>query len=425
MPGENHVSKGQSFLCGSPAATERENVSAWTSPRTHARVAYNWPVLTSAPAAAAQTETPAATSARLLSLDVFRGGTVAAMILVNNPGSGKAVYAPFEHAAWHGWTFTDLVFPFFLWIAGVSITFSFAKRVARGDDRGRLLLHIAKRSFLIWLLGFILTGLPTFHLSTIRIPGVLARIAVCYLIAGTIFLFTGTRGRLAWTAGLLAVYWILMKFVPVPGYGAGILEVPGNFAWYVDGLFLQGHMYSATKTWDPEGIVSTLPAIATTLFGIFAGQILQSARGAAEKASWLFLTGNVLLFAGLMLSTWMPINKKLWTTSFSVFMAGMAFCVFACCYWLIDVQGWRRFAKPFEIFGLNAIALYFFSGLLGKLAYLIHLTPNLTLQGWLFGTLFAPVGPPALASLLYAAAMVLTCFGIAYVMYRQRWFVRF
>ena len=225
------------------------------------------------------------------------------MIMVNNGGS-SAAYPQLKHAAWHGWTFTDLVFPFFLWIVGVSITLSFAKRVERGDDRGKLLAHVIRRSALIFLIGLFLNGFPYFNMATIRIPGVLQRIAVCYLIAATIFLFTRTRARIIWTAGFLAVYWLLMKIY-------GDLTVEGNFARYVDGLFLNGHMYSQTKTWDPEGLVSTLPAIANTLFGIFCGEMLRLKLSAEQKTGWLFLTGNCLVLAGLLLSTWMPINKMM------------------------------------------------------------------------------------------------------------------
>ena len=360
--------------------------------------------------------TPAAN--RILSLDVFRGGTIAAMILVNNPGTWDHIHAPFEHAEWHGWTFTDLVFPFFLWIIGVSITLSFAKRIARGDGRAGLLLHIVRRSLLILALGWFLNLFPYFHFATFRIPGVLPRIAVCYLIAASIFLFTKSRGRIAWIVALLSGYWLLMKLYPVPGYGAGILEQQGNFAQYVDGLVLQGHMWVQSKTWDPEGIVSTLPAIATVLFGTLAGQLLQSKRTMEEKASSMFFLGNMLLFAGLMLSTWMPINKKLWTSSFSVFMAGMAMVVFASCYWVIDVRKRQKWGKPFSIYGMNAIVVFALSSLMAKVLGLMKL------QTPIYQNVFAPLASPENASLLYALANVAFFYAIAYAMYRKKWFVR-
>jgi predicted acyltransferase len=362
-------------------------------------------------------------STRLLSLDVFRGGTIAAMILVNNPGSWSNVYAPLLHADWHGWTFTDLVFPFFLWIVGVSITFSLARRVAAGDGRGKLMVHVLRRSALIFLLGLLLNGFPYYRLATIRIPGVLQRIAICYLIAAAIFLFTRTRGRVISIAVVLSLYWVLMMYAPVPGFDPGGLDVQGNFAQYVDGLFLSGHMYSQTKTWDPEGIVSTLPSIATALFGVLAGQLLRSGLTPERITAWMFFSGNLMIFGGLMLSTWMPINKKLWTASFSVFMAGMAWVVFACCYWLVDVLGWKRFARPFAIYGMNAITVYVLSGLLARMLGIIRVDGR-PLQAVLYENVFVTLASPKNASLLYALANVLLLYGAAYVMHRRKWFVR-
>jgi predicted acyltransferase len=352
---------------------------------------------------------------RLQSLDVFRGGTIAAMILVNNPGS-PAAYAPLKHVAWHGWTFTDLVFPFFLWIVGVAVTLSFGKRMERGDNRGKLLLHTLKRAAMIFAIGLFLNGFPYFNLSTIRIPGVLQRIAVCYLIAAAIFLYTETRGRIVWTLGLLAAYWAMMT-------AGGDWTVENNFARYVDGLFLSGHMYSQTKTWDPEGIVSTLPAIATVLFGIFAGQMLKLRRSDEEKAVWLFFTGSCLVFTGLMLSTWMPINKMIWTSSYSIFTAGIAFVVFACAYWLTDVKGWRRYAKPLAIYGMNAIALYVLAGIFARLLSLIRIGGN-SLRSLIWRNVFEPLAPAPEASLLFSIAHVLLFFAIAYWFYRKNWIVR-
>jgi predicted acyltransferase len=365
----------------------------------------------------------ASVAGRILSLDVFRGGTIAAMILVNNPGTWSAIYPPFEHAEWHGWTFTDLVFPFFLWIVGVSITLSTAKRVERGDDRGRLFLHIVRRSVLIYAVGALLTLVPYFRFATMRIPGVLPRIAVCYLIGATIFLFTGLRGRVLWIAGLLTVYWVMVMQYP--------LQPPREtLEAHIDTMLLSGHMWSqsAKEGYDPEGLVSTLPAIATVLFGILAGMLLQAKRSMEEKAAWLFFTGNLLLFAGLELSTWMPINKKLWTSSFSVFMAGMAFVVFACCYWAVDVKGWKRFSRPFAIYGMNAITVYALSGLLAKTLGLIKVMNAagtwVSLQTWIFESWFAPLAAPKNASLLFAIANVLLLYAVAYFMYHRKWFVR-
>ncbi|HWQ56834.1 MAG TPA: heparan-alpha-glucosaminide N-acetyltransferase domain-containing protein [Bryobacteraceae bacterium] len=361
---------------------------------------------------------------RLVSLDAFRGATMASMILVNNAGSWSAVYPPLLHAQWHGWTFTDLIFPSFLWIVGVAMTLSFARRVERGEDRRRLLLHAFRRALILFGIGLLLNGFPYYNPATIRIPGVLQRIAICYLVAAAIFLFTRVRGQIIWTVSLLAVYWLAMRLVPVPGYGAGSLEPVGNFAQYVDSQLLSGHMYRVTRLWDPEGVVSTLPSIATTLMGILAGHILRRGRTAAETAAWLFTMGAALLAAGSVMSLWMPINKNLWTTPFAVFMAGMSTTGFALCYWVADGAGKRRWTKPFVIFGMNAIAVYVLSGMVDRVMELIPVG-SITLQRWIFLNIFAPLASEVNASLLYAVAYVALMFLVAWGMYRRKWFVKF
>jgi predicted acyltransferase len=365
---------------------------------------------------------------RLLSLDAFRGATIAGMLLVNNPGTWSAIYPPFKHAEWHGWTFTDLIFPFFLWIVGLAMTLSFAKRLERGDSRSRLMIHVLRRSVIIFALGLFLAGFPFFNLATIRIPGVLQRIALCYLIASFIYLTTRLRGQVIWTGVLLSLYWLLMKLYPVPGYGAGILEKEGNFAAYIDGLLLRGHMWSATKVWDPEGIVSTLPAIATVLFGILLGHVLRLRMSAEAKTAGMFVAGNILLFAGMLMHYWLPINKNLWTSSYSVFMAGMATTVFATWYWLIDVMGYRRWARPFVMYGMNAIAIFVLAGLVAKTMGLIRFTlsdgSSSSLKAVLYQSLFAPLAEPQTASLLYALVFVLIFGGVAWLMHRRRWFIK-
>ncbi len=364
---------------------------------------------------------------RLESLDVFRGATIAAMILVNNPGFYQTTYAPLHHADWHGWTFTDLIFPFFLWIAGVAMVLAFSKRTERGDSRAVLLAHAGRRAAIIFALGLFLNTFPRFDLTTLRIPGVLQRIAVCYLLASAVYLYTGVRGRIAMLVGVLSVYWALMMLVPVPGYGAGVLEKQGNFAQWVDGLVLSGHMYSATKTWDPEGIVSTLPAIGTVLFGIFTGTILRSARSASGKTVTLIAFGAVLAAAGQVMNVWLPINKNLWTSSFAVFMAGMATLVFAFCYWVIDVKGWRIWSRPFAIYGMNAIAVYVLSGLLARTLSMIKVQDEgkvVSLWSWIFRHVFSPMADPYNASLLFALSFVLTLYLVAYAMYRRHWFIK-
>src|SRR5215213_7009765 len=236
---------------------------------------------------------------RLLSLDAFRGLTVAGMILVNNPGTWGAIYSPLEHASWHGWTPTDLVFPFFLFIVGVSITLALSRRAESAGGKRDLYVKIVRRSLIIFALGLFLAGFPSFDLSTIRIPGVLQRIAVCYLVASVIFLNTDWRKQLYVAAALLLGYWALMTLVPVPGYGPGDLgSKEWNLAAYVDRAVFGSHVWRFAKVFDPEGLLSTLPAIATTLAGVLTGRLLRSRRGPLEKVSAMFVAGAGLVVAG-------------------------------------------------------------------------------------------------------------------------------
>lgn len=364
---------------------------------------------------------------RLVSLDAFRGATMALMVLVNNAGDGQHVYWPLEHAEWNGWTPTDVVFPSFLWIVGVAITLSLGRRIAAGASRSRIMAQTFRRAVILYVLGLLVYVYPAFDPSTQRLMGVLQRIAICYLIAVAIYLNTKVRGQIIWLVSLLTGYWLMMKLIPVPGYGAGRLDVEGNLAHYVDRIVLGSHNYMWTKTWDPEGIVSTLPSIATALFGILAGQILRMTRSLAERTAWLFLMGNLLIGAGLIANVWLPINKKLWTSSFSIFMAGLDFVIFALFLWSIDRLGNKRFAKPLVIMGMNAITVYMVSELLDEAWSAIHWTAGgheVTLRAWLFTHCFAWLAPPFVASLLWAIAYTLLMYLVAYVMYRRGWFLR-
>lgn len=356
---------------------------------------------------------------RLCSLDAFRGATIALMVVVNSPGDGEHAYAPLKHAEWHGWTPTDVVFPSFLWIVGVAMTLSLAKRVAAGAPRSTLFLQVLRRAAILYCLGLFLYGFPKFDLSTLRLLGVLQRIAICYAIGAAIYLTTSIRGQIAWIVGLLASYWLLMTLVPVPGYGAGRLDVEGNLAHYVDRIVLGTHNYVETKTWDPEGIVSTLPAIATALLGVMAGHILRLRRDLAERTKWLLVAGVVLLAAGLIADQWMPINKKLWTSSFALFMAGLDFIVFGAFVWLVDGMGWRRPVRPLEILGKNAIAVYMASELVETVLWGM---------GWrqpLYRAVFEPLPLSAYnASLAFSLALLGLMFAMAYVMHRRGWIVR-
>jgi predicted acyltransferase len=310
-----------------------------------------------------------------------------------------------------------------MWIVGVALTFSLAKRIAAGVPRSWLLLQACRRAAILYLLGIVVYMYPNFDPSTQRLLGVLQRIAICYLIAVVIYLTTGIRGQIAWIVGLLAGYWLLMALVPVPGYGAGHFDLTRNLAHYVDRVVLGRHNYEGA-TWDPEGIVSTLPAIATVLFGIMAGHILRLKRALSNRVVVLLVTGLLLLAAGLICNTWLPINKKLWTSSFALFMAGLDFVVFAIFLWLVDGRGYKRFTRPFVILGMNAIAVYMASELVDEILNAIHLSAGVTLRHWLFDTLFRPIASPYNASLLYALSYVLLMFLFAYGLYRRRWFLR-
>lgn len=347
------------------------------------------------------------------------------MVLVNNAGSG-AIYHQLRHSEWNGWTITDAVFPAFLWIVGVAITLSLGKRVQQGAAVRSLYPSILRRSALLYIFGLAIYAAPAFDPSTQRLLGVLQRIAICYLAGSVLYLTTRVRGQLLWIAGLLIAYWMLMMLVPVPGFGAGDLSVQGNFAHYIDSIVLGKHNYASTRTWDPEGIVSTLPSIATVLFGIMAGHILRLKRPLSERVVWLFLAGSCLLTAGLICSIWLPINKKLWTSSFSLFMAGLDFTVFAAFLWLVDGCGWKRIVRPFVVMGMNAIAVYMVAELFDELISNVHLggAGGISIRHWVFQTAFAPVFSPPIAALLYALAFTALMYGFAYFLYRKRWFLR-
>ena len=367
-------------------------------------------------------------SNRLISLDVFRGITIAAMTLVNNPGTWSSIYWPLEHAEWNGWTPTDLVFPFFLFIVGVSITLAFGRRIEERGVTRDLYIKVIKRSLIIFALGLFLNGFPHFHLSTIRIPGVLQRIAVCYLVASVIFLGTRVRTQLLIALALLVFYYILMTKVPAPGFAAGDLTKEGSLASYVDRVVFGPHIWKQGKVYDPEGILSTIPAIATTLFGILAGHWFRSERTHYEKVAGLFVAGAVCVMIGWAWNPFFPINKALWTSSYVFFTAGLALQLLALCYWLIDIKGYRRWAWPFEVFGMNAIALFVGSGLMVKLMEMIRIPAadgsKDSSQGWIFDHLFLSWASPVNASLAYAIAFVLVWLVLMWLLYRKNIFLK-
>jgi predicted acyltransferase len=396
-----------------------------------------------APLTLSSTKTPPTVAAsggmstRLTSLDLFRGATIAAMILVNNPGNDHA-YWPLEHAEWNGWTPTDLIFPFFLFIVGVSLVFSFESRLRKGDSRTALVLHAFRRAVIIFAIGLALNCLVDLLLSRgVRIPGVLQRIGICYFAASLLYLYARPRTRAFIVAALLIGYWILMRFVPVPGLGVPGRDMPflhpdANLGAYLDRRFLlhlwgsSSRLYEITR--DPEGLLSTLPAIATALLGVFTGEWLRSNRSPKNKALGMLAFGVIGLILGETWGIWFPINKNLWTSSFVLFTAGFGLICLALCYWATDIKRWRgAWTKPFLIFGRNAITAYVVADLFAVLLYVFNRRVNgqmISGQQIIFQRFFAPLGSPSLSSLLFSLAFVLLCLLPLWLMDRKKIFLK-
>ena len=365
-------------------------------------------------------------SARLRSLDAFRGLTIAGMLLVNDPGSWSYVYPPLDHAEWNGWTPTDLIFPFFLFIVGISLDLSFARRLERGATRADLARKVVSRAAIIFLLGLLLNGFPHYHLSTIRVMGVLQRIAVVYLAAGLVYLTTSERTQRWLAVALLVGYCAALAFIPVPGYGAGVLERQGNLAQYVDQIVLGAHRWKAD--WDPEGLLSTVPAIVTCLLGAAAGRGLRDVRPPVERALGMYVWGVLGMLAGVVWGIWFPINKNLWSSSYVLFTAGFGLVVLATLYYFIDIRGRERWAWPFYVFGTNSILAFVASGLFAR-ALLLTTVPSsdgatVTLYTWIYEHVFAPWAGPMNGSLAFALAYVLLFLGLLAPLYRKGWFLK-
>ena len=400
----------------------------------------------------------AAPRERLLSLDVFRGITVAGMLLVNDPGSWESIYPPLEHATWNGWTPTDLVFPFFLFIVGITTYLSLSARRARGDDERAIRAQIIRRGALIFLFGLLINGFPYFTWGDVagvadpslgqrmidrllhwRILGVLQRIGLAYTVAALLTLRTTVRQQVVILATILFGYWIMMTALPVPGegtIGALLLDVPSRtMAAWVDRTVLDwsrwglgNHLWASSSTWDPEGVFSTLPAIGTAMLGNLAGRWIDERRPLSERLAGLSAAGALAMMAGSMWNWSFPINKSLWTSSYVLFTAGMAAVALATCMWIIDehrVTGWT---KPFVIYGMNPIVAFVGSGITARLIYSIFKVESngkpIALQAWIYQTFYASWLAPRNASLLFAVTFVLVWFAILWVLYRRRIFVK-
>jgi predicted acyltransferase len=389
----------------------------------------------------ASSETPwpsltAARPARLLSLDFLRGLTIAFMILVNNNGDEQLAYWPLKHAAWNGFTPTDLVFPTFLFLVGISTVFSTASRLAQGATKQSLFLHVLRRSITLYVLGLLIHGFPFFNLQTMRFYGVLPRIAICYFIIASLYILSpGWRSKAALAIGALAAYWIIMRFVPVPGYGVPTHDIPlldrdANLtAWLDRQLFSASHLYEHTR--DPEGLLSTIPALATALFGVLTGIWLRTQRTLTQKITGIAIAGLSGILLGGLWNITFPINKKLWTSSYALFAAGLSLSLLALSLFIVDLrkktpakQDHSGVLKPFFIFGTNAIVAYAFSELLAAVLYSIHTHPGVTLQQSIFRSFQQVVPNVPFASLLYSIAFVAVCWLFVAVLYRRKIFIK-
>ncbi|HTO86417.1 MAG TPA: heparan-alpha-glucosaminide N-acetyltransferase domain-containing protein [Thermoanaerobaculia bacterium] len=369
-----------------------------------------------------------APKSRLVSLDVFRGLTIAGMLVVNTPGTWAHVYPPLLHAEWNGWTYTDTIFPFFLFAVGVSMVFSFGRRIEKGARPKDLALHTVERAVAIFAIGLGLNVLSflLFHKASLRIPGVLQRIGVCYLVGGILYLAFGRRGLFPAAATLLLLYAVLMAQVPVPGFGAGRLDAQGNLAAYVDRLVLGDHTWK--PGWDPEGPLSTIPAIASVLAGALAGELLRARTSWRPRLVGLMASGALATTLGVLWGTVFPINKNLWTSSYALLMAGLAAVGLALCVWIVDVRGWKAWAAPFRWLGMNALAIFTMS-LLATLLLLWVKLPSASgkprsLYAAIFLGAFDRFADPRLGSLLFALAFLAVFVAVAGLLYRKRIFLK-
>lgn len=382
-----------------------------------------------------QEHTPTRTPERLLSLDVFRGMTVAGMLLVNNPGTWSAIYPPLEHAAWHGWTPTDLIFPFFLFIVGITTELSLRARRAKGADESQILRQILKRGALIFLFGFLLSGFPFFtwppnlpgasfgdrvldRIEHWRVMGVLQRIGVAYLCGALLTWRTTLRQQIAILAALLLGYWALQTLVPVPDTGVAgrfVLDKPDQLlsAWFDRLVLGTNHLWSGSKTWDPEGLMTTVPAIGTMLCGTFAGRwIAAQEKPLTERLAAMFAVGAMVMVFGLVWHWVFPINKSLWTSSYVLFTAGMASVTLATCMWVIDVMRVQRWTAPFVDYGMNPMLAFLGSGLMARCIASLWTWETMpgkriSAQAFVFKTWYASWLPPREASLAYAVSFVI------------------
>jgi predicted acyltransferase len=406
------------------------------------------PTLATNPAGELQSASAPKRGHRLLSLDIMRGITIAFMIMVNNNG-GRAAWAPMHHAAWNGLTATDLVFPTFLFVVGMSIVYSIEARLAKGDKRAELAWHTVKRAVVLFLLGLLVNTFPHFHLQHIRFYGVLQRIAVCYLLIGLFYLFDKrVWTKIAMLAVVLVGYWVLVRWVPVPDAGLPVRDVPlldrnQNIVAWVDRQLMPGHLYEDAPAFDardPEGLLSDLPALGTTLLGLLTGLWVRSRFTHQTKVLGLAAAAAVCVNVGYYWDTWLPLNKKMWTSSYVLAAAGWALVLFSILFWLVEMRGWgrnnatgasgaikRAVMWPWMVFGLNAIAAYMVSELLPGLAGLLTFSSHggkMDALWWVRLHVFGRIQDGGWACFAYSFWYMAVCFIPVWLLFRKRIFLK-
>jgi predicted acyltransferase len=381
---------------------------------------------------------------RWLSVDVLRGLTIVFMIMVNNNGGGDQAYWAMKHTDWNGFTPTDLVFPTFLFLVGISTVFSTQARLAKRDTKPSLLFHTIRRALILFLLGLLVNSFPFFHLNTMRFYGVLPRIAICYLIVGILYLYSPSwKNKAVLAAAALIGYWILMRFVSVPGYGVPTHTIPlldrdANLAAWLDRqIFSAPHLYERTR--DPEGLLSTLPALATALIGMLTGIWLRSTRSIIQKARGIAYAGCASLVLGGLWNFTFPVNKKLWTSSYVLYAAGWSLLLLALSIYLIDIRGARKTdargasrtdeqaRKSYMIllvFGTNAIAAYVLSELLPGALNLIHPYAGVPFLRWFYESIVSIIPYQPVASIVFCIVFAAVCWLPIYVLYRRHIFLK-
>jgi len=379
--------------------------------------------------------TVAVPSRRLLSIDALRGITIAFMIMVNNNGSDRAWWF-MKHADWNGLTPTDLVFPTFLFLVGASIVLAFAARLAKGATRAQLAWQTVRRAIILFLFGIVVNGFPFFHLSTLRIYGVLQRIAICYLIVGLFYLWDRKwQSKVAVLIAALVGYWILMRWVPVPGYGMPFRDIPfldkdAQWVAWLDRHLMPGRLYEGTR--DPEGLISDIPALGTALLGLLAGMWIRSTHSLKQKAAGLAEGAALCLAIGYLWSIWFPLNKKLWTSSYVLVAGGIALSLLALLFWAVEVKGWRgKWLWAPLVLGSNAIAAYMISELLGTTLELLGNWINgainhkpLDPTAWAYTHWFAHIPNGGVGAFAYSVSYLILCFIPVHILYRKKIFLK-